>query len=198
MSTRRAQIQSTAWQLEGRSPDGSPRPSPATSYSSKSPPLPIWAYTYPYGPHSPPSKPESRRCDLSTWSTRQKLLVFVLLCGLLAGGVGLIVHFMRQSQRVENAKPGTDGSKNGLDVHNDFRASFNAEPLTWSKSLETDAAKWAARCKFEHASNSHGQGENLCLGAQDIVSSLLLWPLARLPHDLQRTLPERMHRIMGR
>lgn len=51
-----------------------------------------------------------------------------------------------------------------LSSHNDFCASHDASPLTWSSSLATAAQTWANNCVFEHSGGSLGPfGENLAV-----------------------------------
>jgi hypothetical protein len=48
-----------------------------------------------------------------------------------------------------------------FDRHNYFRAWHNTPGLTWSSTLASNAAKYAAACQWGHDPNAQGQGENL-------------------------------------
>ncbi|EFJ44913.1 hypothetical protein VOLCADRAFT_64274, partial [Volvox carteri f. nagariensis] len=54
-----------------------------------------------------------------------------------------------------------------LSLHNQYRASHHAQPLSWSSSLESSAQSWANNlaggCAFYH-SGTQGVGENLAAG----------------------------------
>ncbi|GAA5878010.1 hypothetical protein JCM3774_005979 [Rhodotorula dairenensis] len=53
-----------------------------------------------------------------------------------------------------------------LNEHNRFRALHAAPAMTWSEPLASAAAKWAAKCVFQHSQGAVGSyGENLAASA---------------------------------
>lgn len=66
----------------------------------------------------------------------------------------------------------TDAATNGLEMHNTFRAMYDAPPLQWNTSVARDAMLYSAKCVFEHSKDRKGQGENLCLGVSAFSQSL--------------------------
>ena len=62
-----------------------------------------------------------------------------------------------------------------VEWHNKYRKKHQAPDIKWSTSLANDAQRWAnylaANNKFEHDSNSGGQGENLYASSGDSQDS---------------------------
>lgn len=50
-----------------------------------------------------------------------------------------------------------------LNMHNADRAKHSAPPLTWSPTLASAAASWAAKCKWQHTPNNP-YGQNIAAG----------------------------------
>ncbi|KAH8915963.1 PR-1-like protein [Atractiella rhizophila] len=67
-------------------------------------------------------------------------------------------------------------AKEALKGHNDFRAQYGAEALSWSDELEAAAQKWTDRCVFEHGGGvALGAGENIAAGQNSISSAIKNW-----------------------
>ncbi|WP_424186800.1 CAP family protein [Actinokineospora sp. G85] len=71
--------------------------------------------------------------------------------------------------------PTPEFKQEALTAHNQARAQYGAEPLTWNDSLYADTLAWARSCKFEHSDNGGRYGENLAaqapaLSATDAVN----------------------------
>ncbi|WP_156757090.1 CAP family protein [Actinokineospora pegani] len=71
--------------------------------------------------------------------------------------------------------PAPEFKQEALAAHNEARAQYGAEALTWNDSLYDDTLAWARSCKFEHSDNGGRYGENLAaqtpaLSARDAVN----------------------------
>ena len=53
--------------------------------------------------------------------------------------------------------PASDSIKEeALKAHNNFRATYGADPLTWDETVASYAANWASGCVFEHSNGPYG------------------------------------------
>ncbi|KAI5477325.1 hypothetical protein MNV49_006467 [Pseudohyphozyma bogoriensis] len=61
--------------------------------------------------------------------------------------------------------------------HTNFRAQYDADPVSWNTTLATVAQDWANRCVFEHGGGATvGAGENLAEASGALADSQ--WPTA--------------------
>jgi len=64
-----------------------------------------------------------------------------------------------------------------LTAHNDVRASYNVQPLTWSQDLASKAQEWANGCKLKNTDgslSSEPYGENIAAGVGQFSIGALL------------------------
>ncbi|KAG0254795.1 hypothetical protein DFQ27_006613 [Actinomortierella ambigua] len=57
-----------------------------------------------------------------------------------------------------------------LTQHNNARAMYGAEPLTWSDALYPATLRWANSCRFRHSQSDGQYGENLYAGGGPSVT----------------------------
>ncbi|KAH7887533.1 CAP domain-containing protein [Phlebopus sp. FC_14] len=70
----------------------------------------------------------------------------------------------------EPSSPGEPPTSIYLYTHNDARATFCAQPLTWSDELASKAQQWADGCQFQHTEGKMGPyGENIAAGTGDFT-----------------------------
>ncbi|GAA6061255.1 hypothetical protein JCM10212_000696 [Sporobolomyces blumeae] len=69
-------------------------------------------------------------------------------------------------------------AQESLKYHNEFRAKYQAAPLTWSNELASAAQAWADKCSFEHGGGTAlKSGENLAAyyGKSNVEYAVSLW-----------------------
>ncbi|KII95013.1 hypothetical protein PLICRDRAFT_169713 [Plicaturopsis crispa FD-325 SS-3] len=90
--------------------------------------------------------------------------IFLLLLALLSPAFASLSTPHRRSHRLVRA----DVASEYLTAHNNIRAEFGANALTWSDDLANKAQTWANECQFRHSDGmlqSESYGENLAAGA---------------------------------